>query len=252
MLNRLKYFQELENYDESLLRSIDSTRTVIAAHTESLEEQVEQLTALKNVKEAEQETLRGEQRKHNDMLAKVRGEREVYERMVKELEEAQRELTLLLKSLQEKRTRVKVDSARVRLVAFEKRQGKLPWPVEGGVARPFGKIIHPVYKTVTMNTGIDIAAHKGAGVICVAPGRVDYVGWMRGYGKFVIVNHYGGYVTIYAHLDNIAVTVDQEVNYGTKLGVVGEGDIESGARVHFQIRKETEPLDPQQWLEMRQ
>jgi len=252
MLNRLKYFQELENYDQELLRSIDSARMVLAGHTAALEEQAGQLAALKSVKEAEQEKLRAEQAGHTEMLTKVRREREAYERMVKELEEAQQELSLLLKTLQQKRTKVKTDYERSRLAAFDKRRGKLPWPVDGSVVRPFGKIVHPVYKTVTMNTGIDIAARKGAAVVCVAPGRVDYVGWMRGYGRFVIVNHDGGFITIYAHLDNIAVSVGQEVSFGTAIGVVAEGDVESGARLHFQIRSGTEPVDPQQWLEIKQ
>jgi septal ring factor EnvC (AmiA/AmiB activator) len=252
MLYRVKYFQELKDYDVALVRAIDSTRIVIRAHTAAREEEREQLVALKKVKETEQITQASERAQHRQMLDKVRGEKKAYEQMVRELEQAQEELTLLLKSLQEKRTKAKVDYERGLTIAFEKRKGALPWPVEGAVMRAFGKIVHPVYKTITVNTGIDIEAKKGAKVFCVAPGMVDYVGWMRGYGKFVIVNHFGGYVTIYAHLDTIAVAADQEVEYGTALGVVGDTGSLAGPKLHFQIRKETEPMDPQEWLEQRE
>ena len=252
MLYRIKYFQELKNYDQDLLASIDSTRDVIRAHTATMEEQRQQLVALKSVKEAEHATLKEEQKSHRDMLKTVRSEKEAYEQMVKELEQAQQELALLLGQLQKKREKAKIDIERARKVEFAKRKGKLPWPAEGNVVKGFGKIVHPVYKTITVSTGIDIAAKKGQKVFCVAPGRIDYVGWMRGYGKFVIVNHYDGYITIYAHLDNILVAADENVEYGAQLGVVGETGSISGPKLHFQLRKQTEAMDPMEWLEPRE
>jgi septal ring factor EnvC (AmiA/AmiB activator) len=251
MLNRMKYFQSLKNYDESLLRSIDSSRVRIAGQTAQLEAQLEQLTQMRSAKEAEQDALTAEREDHRLVLTKVSGERAAWEQMVRELEDAQKELAVLLQSLRQKRSRAKTDFDHGLTVAFEKRRGKLPWPADGAVVRPFGKIVHPVYHTVTMNTGVDIGAGKGTGVFCVASGRVAYVGWMRGYGKFVIVNHAGGYVTIYAHLDGIVVGVDQDVEYGTMLGRIGDSGTITDPRLHFQIRRETEPLDPMQWLEAR-
>ncbi|MBD3391422.1 MAG: peptidoglycan DD-metalloendopeptidase family protein [Chitinivibrionales bacterium] len=252
MLHRIKYFQELKNYDQALVRAIDSTRAVIRARTDTLEERRDQLTALREVKEAEQGTLREERRAREETLAQVRDEKEAYEQMVAELETAQQELTSLLKTLEKRRAKARLDFERGRKTAFETRKGSLPWPVEGDVVKRFGKIVHPVYKTVTMSPGIDIAASRGGQVFCVAPGRVDYVGWMRGYGKFVIVNHYGGFVTIYAHLGAIAVSADQEVAYGSVLGVVGETGSLTGAKLNFQVRQETVPMDPQDWLEPRE
>jgi septal ring factor EnvC (AmiA/AmiB activator) len=252
VLRRVKYFQRLKDYDQALVRTIDSTRAVIRAQTETLEEERGQLVALKEVKEAEQGELERERRQRGDMLREVRGEKEAYEQMVQELERAQEELTALLKTLQKRRTEARIDYEMGRKIAFERRKGVLPWPVDGPVVKGFGKIVHPVYKTITMSTGVDIAAPKGSKVLCVAPGRVDYVGWMRGYGKFVIVNHYGGYATIYAHLDEIAVRAGGEVQYGTVLGVVGDTGSLTGAKLHFQVRKEAVPMNPSLWLELRE
>jgi septal ring factor EnvC (AmiA/AmiB activator) len=242
LIHRVRYAQALNRYDRDLLETIRQTRVRVRDHAEALQAQREELLALKSAKEEEQEMLIAEQRSRRGMLEEIRAEKDAYAAMVKELEQAQAELNLIIEQLEKKRREAKVDQAR-------RAKGALPWPVGGTVVRRFGKIVHPVYKTVTMNHGIDIEATKGREVRCVAPGRVDYVGWMRGYGKFVIVNHYDGYLTIYAHLGDIAVAKDQDVEYGTVVGVVGETGSLSGPKLHFQIRKATEPLDPSGWLE---
>jgi septal ring factor EnvC (AmiA/AmiB activator) len=251
LIHRVRYSQALNRYDRELLDAIREAQHRIQVHTEALQAEREELLALRAAKEEEREMLVAEQESRRKTLEEVRAEKEAYVAMVRELEQAQAELNLLIDQLEKKRREAKVDVERRAKIAFGKRKGKLPWPVEGAVVRRFGKIVHPVYKTVTMNHGIDIEAGKGRKVFCVAPGRVDYVGWMRGYGKFVIVNHFGGYLTIYAHLDDIAVARDQDVEYGTVLGAVGETGSLSGPKLHFQIRQATEPIDPSGWLEER-
>jgi septal ring factor EnvC (AmiA/AmiB activator) len=123
--------------------------------------------------------------------------------------------------------------------------------VQGPIVKEFGRIVHPVYKTVTMSVGVDIQTSVGESVACVAPGRIDYVGRMRGYGKFVIVNHTSGFLTIYTHLDSVAVAKDQPVESGEILGTVGETGSLEGSRLHFEIRKSTEALNPREWLEKK-
>jgi septal ring factor EnvC (AmiA/AmiB activator) len=98
-----------------------------------------------------------------------------------------------------------------------------------------------------MNTGIDIACAAGEKVFCVATGKVVYVGWMRGLGKLVIVDH-GGYYTTYARLEDALVARDDKVEAGTPIGKVGEINPFDGPNLHFEIRRSTEALDPMEWL----
>ncbi len=252
ILRRNKYFQALNRYDKNLIRTIDSTRSMIEQHTEHMITQQDELIALKQSKEEESVLLEKEQKDRTKVLGEVTAEKDAYVVMVKELERAQQELNLLVKRLEERRKKAKLDQERSLKVAFQKRVGKLPWPVSGPIIRDFGKIVHPVYKTVIMSNGIDIKIAKGNSVYCVAPGTVDYVGWMRGYGKFVIVNHYGGYLTIYAHLEKIEVAQDQEIDYGASLGVSGDTGSLDGPKLHFQIRHLSETLNPNKWLEKRE
>lgn len=252
ILARVRYFQELSNYDTKLLNAIDSTKRIVSVRKNELELQQTELTELKAKKESEQIVLHKEKNTRKAMVDEIKNEKSAYETMVKELAQAQKELNFLLSQLEKKRKKAKTEYERGLKIAFEKRKGKLPWPAEGEISKKYGKIVHPVYKTVTVNNGIDIRAQKGDGVFCVAPGQVDYIGTMRGYGKFVIVNHFGGYITIYAHLNTISVETGKEVKYGTILGTVGESGSLDGIKLHFQIRKSTETLDPSKWLEKRQ
>jgi murein DD-endopeptidase MepM/ murein hydrolase activator NlpD len=73
---------------------------------------------------------------------------------------------------------------------------------------------------------------------------------MRGFGKFAIIDH-GGYYTTYAHMDEVTVEKDEDVRSGSLLGTVEDAGIAGGTKLHFEIRKSTEALDPLDWLEKR-
>lgn len=133
------------------------------------------------------------------------------------------------------------------LGTFASKMGKLRWPVsEGAVVARFGNQIHPTLKTVTQNTGIDIAVTSGSAVSAVAEGEVSTIWWLPGYGNLVILNHYDGYRTVYAHLADINVTEGQKVDEGDLLGTSGE--TVDGPRMHFEVWKEREKQNPVLWL----
>jgi murein DD-endopeptidase MepM/ murein hydrolase activator NlpD len=130
---------------------------------------------------------------------------------------------------------------------FESRKGKLRWPVgEGTVVARFGPQRHPTLRTISQNTGIDIAVKPGSTVHAVAPGEVSRLWWLPSYGNMVIVNNYGGFRTIYTHLAEITVVEGQKLAEGEEIGVSGESL--DGPRLHFEIWKEREKQNPEQWL----
>ena len=131
--------------------------------------------------------------------------------------------------------------------AFETRRGKLRWPVrEGAVVARFGNQKHPTLKTITQNTGIDIAVKAGSPVIAVADGEVATIWWLPSYGNIVIVDHYGGYRTVYSHLADINVTQGQRIPEGHPIGTSGESL--EGQRLHFELWKDREKQNPELWL----
>lgn len=243
-LYRVRFFQDLNRYDRALLNRIDSARTEVQSHKEAVEQRYAELRDLREEKESETNNLVAQQQKQHELIEDIRKEKEAYLAMVDELEASQKQLAQIIEMLSKQRREAKTEMERKLKIAFEKRKGSLAWPVKGDVIQEFGKIVHPVYKTVTMSNGIDILASTGMSVRSVAPGRVAYVGSMRGLGNFLMVDHAGGYLTIYANLAEIKVPKDKEVEYGTVLGTLGKS-----GKLHFEVRKMTDALNPRDWLE---
>jgi murein DD-endopeptidase MepM/ murein hydrolase activator NlpD len=130
---------------------------------------------------------------------------------------------------------------------FELKRGRLRWPVdEGRVVAQFGNQRHPTLKTVTQNTGIDIAVKAGSAVTAVADGEVATIWWLPSYGNLLIVNHYGGFRTVYTHLAEINVAEGEKLKEGDVIGTSGEAL--DGPRLHFEIWKDREKQNPEQWL----
>ena len=265
LLTRTQYFRELARYDRMLLASIDKTRATVAERAEAARKQELSLRSVKSEKEQEKQALLAEKQQQETLLASVKEQKAAYLAQVKQLEAASREMTALLKKLKtqaavaaKKAATTPKKSVSKPVVAhttggpFERKKGGLPWPLEGPVVKRYGRVVHPVYQTVTMNSGIDIGGKIGTAVSSVAAGTIEYVGTMRGYGQFVIVNHGGGYRTIYAHLERIVVKQDQEISGGIVIASLGApGSPDERTALHFQVRRESETLDPAGWLSNR-
>ena len=132
--------------------------------------------------------------------------------------------------------------------SFASAKGRLPWPVQGKVSRWFGVQKDPRFGTSTFNGGIDIQAERESDVVCVHPGRVDYVDWLPGYGQCIIVNHGDGYYTLYAHTAKVFVGVGDDARAGEVIASVGDTGSLLGNVLHFEIRKDAEPINPAPWL----
>ncbi|MBD3240124.1 MAG: peptidoglycan DD-metalloendopeptidase family protein [Chitinivibrionales bacterium] len=250
-LKRVFYFRRLKAYDAHLIEAIRQTKSRIESDKTSLEAVREEQQALLDEKKDEQELLLAERRSREAMLSEIRSEKETYLAQVADLESAQKQLQLLLTQLESRKAAAAAELERSLSSKFAQRKGKLAWPVLGEIVKQYGRVVHPVYKTVTMNNGIDIAVRPGETVRCVAPGTVAYVGRMRGLGRFIVVDHYGGYLTIYANLGSISVAKEDDVEYGSTLGRAGPATAGERSTVHFELRKSTKALDPGEWLEVR-
>jgi septal ring factor EnvC (AmiA/AmiB activator) len=129
--------------------------------------------------------------------------------------------------------------------AFGRSSGRFPWPVDSrNVVAKFGKFKHPKFRTVVINRGIHISATYGLPVYSVFGGVVKYADWFEGYGKMVIIQHGGGYYTIYCHMSDISVKEGDKVGIKQTIGAVGDSESFFGNELYFEMRKKSEPVDP--------
>lgn len=157
------------------------------------------------------------------------------------LQQAAREMEQIIAQLEESERRSKRDGTAESV--FAKLRGYLPGPCLGKVTVTFGQHIDKVTRLKSFSPGITVAGEAGRPVAAVAAGSIAYVGNLRGYGKFVIINHDDHYYTTYAGLDDIQVSKGDYVFSGTALARAG-----SDGLMKFELRKGREALDPLAWL----
>lgn len=92
--------------------------------------------------------------------------------------------------------------------------------------------------------GVDIPAVKGSHILAVKDGTVSFSGWMRGYGRIVVVKHSDNVNTIYAHNSKHFVKKGQKVSQGEVIAQVGNSGKSRGAHLHFEIRKNNQVVNP--------
>jgi murein DD-endopeptidase MepM/ murein hydrolase activator NlpD len=123
---------------------------------------------------------------------------------------------------------------------------KFRWPVtDGRLIGNFGK-----RPDGTHNDGINLAVPLGTEVRAAEGGKVAYAGnELKGYGNLVLIRHENGWVTAYAHSDEILVKRDDVVRRGQVIARAGKTGTVDQPQVHFELRQGAKPVDPLPYLE---
>jgi len=252
---RLKYLRIINDANKTLFYSIAATMDSIESKKTRIQETIEKQEALLAERKTEEEYLRKQQQERRQLLSKVRQNQESLARSIQDQEEAARKLESLIADLERQREQRATQITRHRVrrgmdpsTDIESLRGELPWPARGEIVAKFGKYRHPELKTVTENTGIDIAAPKGTKVVAVLDGLVTTITWMRGYGNMIIIDHGNRYYTVYTHVMDIQVTQNSYVNTGDVIAYVGDSGSLDGAKLHFEIWGNRQKLNPEHWL----
>ena len=276
---RIQYLKKFSEQRAKDLQSISENKTILEQKNQQLETKLQSERQLLSEKTREEGNLKRTFSQRQIVLKKIRKNKQTYqkewtrkteaskkienliveliekERIRKEREEAERQARLAAEARERELNKTAtppipqpVDTKAT--LAFEKRRGKLRWPVaHGTIQTPFGNQTHPVLKTITQNTGIDIATPSGSDVYAVADGEVAVLSFIPGFGNVLILNHSNGFRTVYAHLSDVTVSESQRVTEGTI--IAKSGDTVAGAILHFEIWKEREKQDPEWWLANR-
>ncbi|MBQ7215386.1 MAG: peptidoglycan DD-metalloendopeptidase family protein [Synergistaceae bacterium] len=216
--------ERIQNLDMSR-RTMDDQQNRLREKTQAVEEQREKYN--ENIKET------------NSFIRSIQRQKALAEKAVKEAEEAQKEAGAMIARLQRQRSKV----------YFPSGQGsKFDWPLRAQMASPYGYRIHPILKRKILHSGIDLAAPVGTTIKAPAAGECIYDGWLRGYGRVVVLNHGRGFSTLYAHLSASLVKEGQEVKAGAVIARVGKTGNTTGPHLHFEVRRYGTPENPIKYL----
>jgi murein DD-endopeptidase MepM/ murein hydrolase activator NlpD len=125
---------------------------------------------------------------------------------------------------------------------------RLPLPGEATMSSPFGYRADPFLGRLALHTGVDLTEGYGAEIRATAAGLVVHAGPMGGYGTMVEIDHGNGLVTRYGHMSETIVSEGQEVEAGDTLGRVGSTGRSTGPHLHYEVRIDGEPVDPERFL----
>lgn len=124
-------------------------------------------------------------------------------------------------------------------------------PVRGPVTSGFGPRVHPVTGERHVHHGVDIAVPSGTSVRSPYAGRISKVAEGPLLGLHVIVEHRGGYRSLYAHLSETSMKAGQRVNAGAAIGLSGASGRTTGPHLHFALYRHGQPVDPGRWIQLR-
>ena len=131
---------------------------------------------------------------------------------------------------------------------FEELRGKLPWPVKGTLLAPYGT---PRGESGVIWQGVLIGARAGNAVRSIHRGRVAYADWFRGLGLLIIVEHDGGFMSLYGHNRTLIRETGDWVDSGEIIATVGDSGGSAKPALYFEIRSAGNPIDPGRWCVRR-
>lgn len=223
--------------------AIERTMAEIQSLDEKLVAEAERIAALERRQAGELQRLNSARQQRGAVLAKLEQESKVRESRLKRLQTEQAALEKLLRELQRASRALPSDSSS----PFAQMRGRLVWPVPGTLAAAFGS---PRAGTVTWQ-GALITADRGTPVKAIFRGRVVYADWLAGMGLLVIVDHGGGFLSLYGHNEQVFRSVGEMVNAGDTISAVGDTGGRARPELYLEIRRAGKPVDPAPWFRTR-
>ena len=225
LLNRLEFVNEVAEYDKNLIEAIRQTRETIKTEKAAKEEQEKLLGQ-------QQDELQKQVDEAAALIAEYAATQKGYEELAAAEEKEAQEIEAQIKKLLETSD-------------VTPSPGGFIWPVTTSkiITSPMGGRVSPGGIGSTNHRGVDIGGvGTTSSVLATKAGKVilaktvvygSYGG--SGYGNYVVVDHGGGYTTLYAHMTSISVSVGQTVGQGDTLGITGSTGNSTGPHLHYEV-----------------
>ncbi len=277
-LGALRMFFSAESFPQ-LAENIRYMRSILDNDKRIFVEYNQKIEQLKNLKkdlerdalkkehimtgiEQKKREIEVEKSKKSAYLGKVRQDRKSYETSLKELQvnagRLQSMITRLealsrrkLSSRHEKpgtRQKPLIELPPVPDRGFSSQKGRMSLPVRGEIVESYGKHKHPDFNSFTFSKGLSISAAAGTEIKTIYEGTVIFADYFKGFGNMIVVDHGGGYFSLYAHASRLTKKVGAEVSKHETIGSVGDVDSSKGPIVYFEIRHQGKPVDPAGWV----
>lgn len=259
VLKSIRYLKDISAYDQSLIRRYNTTLIV-------LNEKVRKLQGFEVELQKEEDHIKRLELSHKEkknqkekLLVSVRKERSHYENMIRELRESSNKILKIIEESNRKERELKKkrgiepkpgikDEDLPEHSAFTKLRGKLTWPVTGSIVIPYGQQLDPLFNLPVFRSGIHIKTIPNSQIRAVYEGKVVFADHFKGFGQLIILNHGGGYHTLYGNLSRLFSHNGAIIKERQVIGETGESQLIGAHGLYFEIRYKGKALNPEHWL----
>lgn len=226
--------EKLNDYRKTLQALKDVETAITDRHT--------RLLANRSILEEQKQRLSIRQQQRRKVLAQLNQTINTSQQRLNKLKREQNKLESVLKALREGIEHLSLPSTNK---PFVDRKGKLSWPVSGRLTQYYGA---PRNTDIRWN-GWLLKAKEGSPVKAIHHGRVIFSDYLRGHGLLMIIDHGGGYMSLYAHNQVLLKEIGEWVLTGESIAKVGNSGGQKDHALYFEIRHNGKPTNPKLWLQ---
>ncbi len=238
LLDRRYQLKRLYNADRKSLSILQKQTDKLALDRLDVETQKNQISLIMQQLLAQKSETQAQSNYQKEFISHLKTNRQALESAISQLEKDSTSISQLI------RQRSIGDRNGIVITG----NGAISYPVDGEVTSGFGYRRHPILGYDKFHSGLDFGADSGTTIRSAASGVVIFADWYGGYGNTVIVDHGGGITTLYGHAEGFYIASGQAVQKGQPIAAVGSTGLSTGPHLHFEVRKDGEPIDPAQFL----
>lgn len=214
--------EQIQAEYETMLDELDVRQAELESERAELEAQIEEATQL-----------------IVDLEAQLETDRAAYEEQLAKEEALESEIQNMIAELERQEAANSITST-----------GTYIWPLPGySPGSAYGWRIHPIWGDMRFHAGEDIGAPSGTPILAADSGIATVIPDNgNGYGNYIMINHGGGRVTLYAHMSGFAVSNGASVTQGQTIGYVGSTGNSTGPHLHFEVRVNGATTDPKSYF----
>lgn len=239
----LIYYDYLNQSRTDNIKTIDKQIETLSRLEDEIQHKQQQIQKAQQQQKATKVALEEKRHSRRQILTNIKKDIKNQAQRLTQLIEVRKELEALLLSLSKALADIPPEVGNIK--PFHQLKGKLLQPAQGRIKNRFGK--HREGGNIKWQ-GLTISARAGTQVHAVHHGRIAFSDWLRGFGLLVIIDHGGGYMSLYGHNESLFKDVGEWVETGEEIATVGESGGQNDAGLYFEIRKNGKPLNPQQWM----
>lgn len=261
-LNRMEYVSRIVDYDNNLLADFQALETLINTKVTEIEDYKNELEVLTAQTAAKKSELDSKVQEKLELISKLSSDEVTYNQQLADLEEDNEYIKSLIQKAE-----AEAEAARQAAAAaaansasysysssnkiYSYGGGRFLWPVPayvGIINDVYGYRSSPISGSGEFHSGLDMRAPYGTDIVAADDGTVIYSGVRNGYGNCVIIDHGGGFSTLYGHNSTLCVSVGQTVVRGQVIAKAGSTGYSTGAHLHFEVRINGQYVDPNPYL----